>query len=209
MNIDEMTTEQLKQTAKSLKLEFSPNSGDQLLRDKIEVALMQKRVIAEEEVREKLRLEYRIKTDMAEIKEMALAAKITLTYPEKPTIVDVVRLKKRLGIEIKKPKPSPETLGIEASKKFYYKFTNHEQPRVDVTLDLGGKYMFHLWPGKKHVLPEYAVKFWEATCKTPSYKQAVVDGVEQSVRDPANEEDRFIFQRLGDAPDDAKFGVCM
>ena len=211
MKIEEMTIEQLRQTAKSLDVTFGPNTGDDLLREKIENALIAKKVRQEEEIRMKLQLEFKLKHDMAEIKEAAEYANIKFTYPDEPTIQDVVRLKKKLGLELKKPKPSPETIGIEASKRGIYKFTNVDSKDVDVILQLGEKYFFHLWPRKKFVLPEFAVKIWEDRCVVPAYKQQLdpLDGVEKSVRDYANDEKRFIFEYQGPAPADAEFGIVI
>jgi len=211
MEVNEMTIEQLRQTAKSLNVTFGPNSGEDVLRDKIESALMLKKVKQEEEMRMKLQMEFKLKHEMAEIKEAATYAGIMLEYPAEPTIQDVVRLKKKLGMEMKKPKPSPETLGIESSKKCFYKFTNVDAKDVDVILQLGEKYFFHLWPRKKFVLPEFAVKIWEERCVVPAYKPQLneLTGVTESVRDNANDSPRFIFQYMGDAPSDAEFGIVI
>jgi len=211
MEVKEMTIEQLRQTARSLEVTYGPNSSEDLLRDKIESALMAKKVRQEEEMRLKLQMEFKLKHEMAEIKEAATYAGIKLKYPEVATIQDVVRLKKKLGMEMKKPKPSPETIGIEASKRCFYKFTNVDSKNVDVILQLGEKYFFHLWPRKKFVLPEFAVNIWRNRCVIPAYKQQLdpLDGVMKSVRDTANDSPRFIFEYVGDAPADAEFGIVI
>ncbi len=211
MNTDEMTTEQLKQTAKSLNIAVGPNIKADTLRDKIGSALMYKQVRLEEEARQKIRLEYEMKTAMAEIRETAREANVTLEYPDEPTPADIVRLKRKLGMEILKPRPSPETLAIEKSKRAFYKFTNVADPKLDVNPNVGGKYFFHLFPGKTHCLPAWVVKFWEKKCRTPEYKKVVdpVDGVEKHVRDTENEAQRWIFEFKGDAPDGHEFGIVI
>ena len=111
--------------------------------------------------------------------------------------------------------PSPETLAIEASKRGYYVFNNLEQDDAAHSPILGGKYLVHLIPGQIHVLSEYHVKKWKQIAVVPQY-QRVDTGVApgpgttgqmaQECR-RVGDKSRFMFEYLGEAPQEAPFGM--
>ena len=114
---------------------------------------------------------------------------------------------KKLGID-KVDKTTPETIEIEKSKRVYVLFRNLESRRAERKFFWGDKYNFHLFPEKVHVLPLALIKHLETDCVMPVYGDVKSsDGQVQSVI--LSYEKRFSFERLGDAPVDAKFGVVL
>jgi hypothetical protein len=215
MELHEKTRDELEKLAEEYELKLPPKIGDEKLRKKIELAAIARRVKIETQERERLQLEAQIRKDIAEIKATAEIGKITITIPDKPTIDDVVRLKKEVGIKAKEPKPSPETLAIRNSKKVYATFVNREEDDVDVRFNVGGQNDFHLWPDKLHILPEWLIRYCRRKCIAPLYedKPDPVSGVPVSVK--VGSKPRFSFEILGDAPKDARaseaeeFGVVL
>ena len=137
-------------------------------------------------------------------------AKVKITIPADPTLADVVRLEKKLKMQIKQPKPSIETLAIEASKRVYATFRNMEENSKDVDIKScpGGKYVFHCWPGRKHVIPEWLIGYHAKQCSTPVMKN-IENAEGNMVPTQVGSEERFLWQVHGDAPQDAPFGVCI
>jgi len=173
------------------------------------VSAIEKRLRMEEEVRDKLRLEAQIRDGIAEVTAKAELRHIELDIPDKPTLKDVVRLKEQLGLEIKKPKPSPETIAIETSKKMYYTFRNQEEKGVDVKFCPGGKYHFHLFHGKLHVLPDSMPFHFRKYCQTPIFERRPNPNGNGEVSVHTSDEPRFILEPISDAPEDAKYGVVL
>ena len=215
MELRKENREGLLKIAKKIDFKVPKGIETEDLRQKLEYALIERHEKAAEEVREKLRNEAKLKQRIAELKANATLAKVTITIPENPTIMDVVRLEKELGIKKKIPKPSPETIAIEASKKVYALFRNLEQEDVDVVVMPGGKYRFHLWPDKVHVLPEWLIQTYRSK-KNPAgtrpqtdYKE--VTGHERIAAQMTRMErrQRFAFEVIDDAPKNAKFGVVL
>lgn len=203
--------EELLEIAKKLKLQGVKSLKLEDLRSKVEFAAIERHEKMAEEVREKVRVKAELKRRLAEVKASADLAKITIKIPDEPTILDVVRLEKELGIKKKIPKPSPETLAIEASKKVYAIFK--EPDDVDVHPCVGGKYKFHFWPEKVHVVPEWLINLYRSKKnpfgKRPQSRLEEVHGHEKIARRMSRPEmrSRFTFEIIGDAPQDAKFGV--
>ena len=155
-----------------------------------------------------------MRLDLAEIRAEAEFRGVTIDIPKEPTLTDIARLKKKLDIIIKEPKPSPETLAIESSKKVYAIFRNLEQADMDVKRNPGGKHWFHFWPDKVHVIPEWLIGYYSKNAIVPNYKKKTVktletaqiqDTIEKVVKGKGRQ--RFSFEVLGDAPDDASFGI--
>lgn len=145
--------EELLEYASKLKLKLPKNISDERLRESIEIEAIRKTVELEEKVRLRLQEQSVMKRDIAEIQGEAAVRGIKIDIPKEPTLLDIVKLKKELHLMIKEPKPSPETLAIETSKKVYAVFHNREQEDMDVTFNVGGKHWFHFWPEKVHVIP--------------------------------------------------------
>jgi len=169
----------------------------------------------EEEVRERIKAERALTTERARIIAESESLCIPIDIPEVPTELDLARARRKLGIEKKAVKPSPETIAIEASKRGYYIFTNREQDDASHTVNLGGKYVIHLIPDQVHVLSEYHVKKWHQIAVTPVYGK-VQTGVIPSgdtVGRPVEEcrrtgsKQRWSFEYLGEAPQEADFGL--
>lgn len=210
MELHEKSREELWESAKRLGLKPAKNIKTDVLADEVELATMKRRIRIEEEEREKLRVEYRIRQEIAEIRAAANLAKIPITIPDNPTAVDTARLRQEIGIKKKIAKPSPETKAIEASKKVYARFHNQESRDEDVHFNQGGKYDFDLWPERIHVLPEWLIGSLRRTAVIPIYGK---------IPDPHDDKKfisgrtgsltRFIFEVLGDAPNDADFGVVL
>lgn len=213
MELNEKSRKELWEFAKKLELQVTKNIDTEDLRTKIEFALIERHEKKAEEVREKYRNQAKLNQRIAEVKASATIAKISITIPENPTIMDVVRLEKELGIKRKIPKPSPETVAIEASKKVYALFRNLEDENVDIVAMPGGKYRFHWWPNKVHVVPEWLINFYRSR-KNPSGTRPHSEYREVSGHDkiaarmtPMERRQRFIFEIIGNAPKDAKFGI--
>lgn len=214
--------------AKRLKLDPPKNIKDDDLRNMVEVEAIRQTEVIKQKERLILEEQSRMNRDIAEIQAEAALRGIPIDIPKEPTLVDIARLRKELNIMKNEPKPSPETMAIEGgvdpktgktippSKKVYAVFHNREQEDMDVTINPGGKYWFHLWPEKVHVLPEWLIGWLRITAVHPVYDkkavpnpQAVKTGgtIEKSVKIASKP--RFLFEKLGDAPANASFGVVL
>lgn len=213
MSFQEKSREELLELAEKYELKVPKGMTTTKLMEKVELVAIERHERITEQVREKMKNEAIIKRRVAEIKVSAELVGIDIKVPEKPTIVDVIRLEKELGIKKKAPKPSPETVAIESSKKAYAVFRNLEQEDVDIVASVGGKYRFHFWPDKVHVLPLWLINHYRSK-KNPSgtrpysqYKEVqghktIAAGMTRTER-----KQRFTFEIIGDAPDDAEFGM--
>lgn len=213
MALHDKSREELWEIGKKLGLSLMKNIDTEDLRAKVERAAIERHERITEEVREGLKAKAEIKRRVTELKVSADLAKIPITIPEESTIADVVRLEKEFGIKKKVPKPSPETLAIEASKKVYALFRNLEERDVDVIALVGGKHRFHFWHAKVHVVPEWLIQHYRSRANPagtrPHSEYRDVHGHDKiaAAMSPTKREARFIFETLGDAPPDAKFGV--
>ena len=163
----------------------------------------------EEKVRAEIKAEAVIKQRVADVQAEAELSHVKITIPSEPTLADVTRLEKKLKMKIKEPKPSPETLAIEASKKVYATFRNMEEncKDVDIVSKPGGKHRFHCWPGRKHVIPEWLIGYHTKQCVNSIVKN-VTNAEGNEIPTVVGHEERFLWQVHGDAPADAPFGVC-
>jgi hypothetical protein len=211
------TREELLEIGEKLKLEFPKNIPEERLRNMIETEVIKKSVELEEKVRLRLQEQSRMNRDIADIQAEASLRGIKIEIPKEPKLTDIMRLKKELDLMIKEPKPSPETLAIEKSKKVYAVFHNREQEDMDIPdFTVGGKHWFHLWPEKVHILPEWLINHWRKTARYPLYGKTTVPNP-QGVKVGETIEkvgrigwkQRFLFEILGDAPSDASFGVVL
>ncbi len=214
MDLLDKNKEELLGLAKKLSLKLQGNYSEEKLREMVEMAAIKKTVEMEEKVRLNLQAAAKLRIDIAEIQAEAKIRGLSVEIPEDPTLSQIIEIKKKLNMSIKEPKPSPETLAIEASKKVYAIFRNLEQKDMDLKTNPGGKYWFHFWPGKIHVIPEYFIRFFRKTAVYPDYEKRVVAAVEsakigatveKSVR--GEDEQRCMFEVIGEAPDDATFGI--
>lgn len=169
----------------------------------------------EEDARQKFRVAHLIQLNRATILAEAKVARVVIDLPENPTEKDLAEARVKLGIKKVEVKPSPETLAIEASKRGYYRFTNLRQDDAAHTVNPGGKYYFNLIPDQIHVLPVWLINFCRRKAVVPTYERVptgVVPGPD-SVGQIAEEcrrtggKARFSFADLGEAPQDAKFGL--
>ncbi|KKN19560.1 hypothetical protein LCGC14_0944460 [marine sediment metagenome] len=208
------TRDELKEYAGKMQLKYAKNISDDNLRNLVEMEAIKRTVEIEERARLKLQQESKMRLDLAEIRAEADIRGVTIDIPKEPTLTDIARLKKELDIIIKEPKPSPETLAIESSKKVYAIFRNLEQDDMDVLRNPGGKHWFHFWPDKVHVIPEWLIGYYRKTATVPRYEKKTVrtletaqiqETIEKVVR--TKDRQRFSFEVLGDAPDDASFGI--
>lgn len=167
------------------------------------------------EAEEKIREQRRIQTEKAGIVAESEQLKIAVDLPENPTELQLAKARVKLGIEKTQVKPSPETVAIEASKRNYYEFMNIEQRDASHSTNPGGKYMIHLIAGQIHVLTEWHVRFFKQKAVSPVYER-VETGIEpgpNTVGKLAQEcrkvrgEPRWMFEYLGEAPQDAPFGL--
>lgn len=211
------TREQLEEIAEKLNLKVTKKMPDSELIEKIETEAIRRTVEMEEKVRLRLQEESKVKRELAEIQAEAAIRGVTIEIPPNPTTKDTLKLKKKLNMMIKEPKPSPETLAILKSKKVYALFRNLQQKDEDVTFNVGGKHTFHLWPGKIHVLPEWIIGYCRRKATEPDYIKRIVktletakvdEMVERSVRTNADEQ-RWTFEILGDAPQNSSFGIVL
>ena len=215
--------EELLEYAGKLKLDFPKNISDEKLRESIESEVIRKTVELEEKARLRLQEQSVMKRDLADIQAEADIRGVAIEIPKEPTLVDIARLKKKLNMMIKEPKPSPETLAIEASRKVYAVFHNREQEDMDVSFCPGGKHMFHLWPEKVHILPEWLIGWLRKTARYPIYDKTMVPNP-QAVKMGGSVEkvgrvgwkQRFLFEVINDdkgqpakVPDKASFGVVL
>lgn len=208
--------EELLELAGKLKLEFHKNITDERLREIIETEAIRKTVELEEKARLRLQEQSVMRRDIAEIQAEASVRGIKIDIPAEPTLVDIAKLKKELNLMIKEPKPSPETLAIEKSKKVYAVFHNREQEDKDDLINPGGKYWFHLWPEKVHVLPEWLIGQLRKTARYPVYgkvttpnPQSVKTGDTMERTGRVSWKQRYLFSDISPAPDNAKFGVVL
>lgn len=178
-------------------------------------AVQRKQIAGTERIRaeeaEKIRQEYRLKQERGELIAESEAAAIPIDLPDPCTDADLAKARNRLGLEKKKVKPSPETLAIEASSRNYYIFRNLQQDDVDITCYPGGKYRFHLMPGELHVLPAYLPKLFRSRATEPVYKRIPVKNAQGEVVGENTvktaDKPRFTFELVGEAPQDAPFGL--
>ncbi|GAG54529.1 unnamed protein product, partial [marine sediment metagenome] len=179
--------QKLKEDAKKLGIKGNLPMAE--LKEAVEKKSIEARLTYEYEISEKLKHEYKLKLARAEIIAESESLCIPIDLPEKPTELDLAKARKMLGMKKKEPKPSPETLAIEASKRAYYLFRNLEQEDVDISCIPGGKYHIDLIPNKVHVLSEYHIKFFR--------QKAVVPVMERVPRADGKGEDT---QRTGSKP---------
>ena len=180
-----------------------------------EAKKIEARLRFEDETREKFKNERKMTIDRAEIIAESESLCIPIDIPEKPTVLQLAKARKTLGMKKKEVKPSPETLAIEAGKRGYYIFTNREQDDANHTVNLGGKYVIHLVPDKVHVLSDFHIKRWRKCAVTPQYAKVstgVVPGpgtVGQAAErcERTGDKPRFAFEYIGEAPVDAVFGL--
>lgn len=202
----------LREQAKEFGIDCPPNlvPGERMDKLKLDIthARMKKRIVEEEKVRAEIRAAAEIKRRVADVEAEARLNHVEVTIPSDPTLADVVRLEKQLKMKVAEPKPSPETLAIRASKKVYATFINLEEKGVDVVSAPGGEHRFHCWPGKKHVIPEWLIKYHDEQCTVPVIK-GVKNAEGNTIPTKVGEEKRFLWQVHGDAPADAPFGVVI
>jgi hypothetical protein len=180
-----------------------------------EALSIEARLKFEDETREKFKRERQITTDRAEIVAESESLCILIDLPENPTELELAKARRTLGLKKTEIKPSPETVAIEASKRGYYVFTNREQDDASHTVNLGGKYFIHLVPDQVHVLSEYHTRRWRQIAVVPNYQRVptgvtagpntVGQAVEECKR--VGDKPRFAFEYLGEAPQDARFGL--
>jgi len=173
------------------------------------------RVRFAEETRDTIRREREIITERAGLIAESESLCIPIDLPETPTELELARARTKLGLQKKEFRPSPETVAIEASKKRYYVFINRIQDDASHSTNPGGKYMINLIPDQVHVLSEWHVKYFKQHSIEPVYdrvKTGVVPGpgtegqaVEECKR-VANKP-RWAFEDLGEAPQEAEFGL--
>ncbi len=181
-----------------------------------QAAEIQEKARFEFEIQEKFRLERQVQIDRAAIVTKARSRGISIDIPEKPTELELA--KARLTLDMKKAeiRPSPETVAIESSKRGYYIFTNLEQDDAGHTINPGGKHVIDLFPDQIHVLSAFHIKFCRQKAVTPIYGRVAVPGLvpgpetvgrmkEECKR--TGSKPRFSFEYLGEAPQDAPFGI--
>lgn len=196
----------LNKEAKKLGVDTEGMDTDQIIEaiQRKQIAITE-RIRAEE--REKLQQEYKLVRDRSELIAESESLGIVIDLPEPCTETDLAKARRKLGLEKTKAKPSPETLAIDASKKWYYIFRNLEQDDVDVTCCPGGKYRIHLVPNEIHVLSEYHIKFFRQKAVTPVYDRVPSKDGKRENTQKVGEKQRFTFEPLDVAPQDAEFGV--
>ena len=177
-----------------------------------EAVKIEARLKYEFEVAEKFKTERQVQIDRASIVTEAKSLKIPIDLPEKPTELELAQARQLLGMKKVEVKPSPETVAIESSKRGYYIFTNREQDDASHTVNLGGKYTIYLIPDQIHVLSDYHIRKWRQIATVPIYKRVPVDGplIEGQMGEVCKRtggKPRFAFDYLGEAPQDAPFGI--
>ncbi len=206
IKVGNMKPETIKKAIASKKAEVGPTGISAEEAKKIDARLRY-----EAEVGETIRQERRIKTQIAELTAESESLNIPIDLPDNPTELELARARRNLGLKKKEEKPSPETLGIEASKRGYYAFYNQEQKDASHTVNLGGKYVIHLIAKQIHVLSEYHVRRWKQIAVTPEYTRvptgSTKDGDMGEQCQLTGSEPRFMFEYLGEAPQEAPFGL--
>lgn len=176
-----------------------------------EAAKIEASLKLEFEIREKRRIEIQAEKDRAAIVVESEALRIPIDLPEKPTELQLAKARQLLGMKKLEVKPSPETVAIEKSKRRYYIFTNIEQDDAAHTIATGGKYIIHLIPGQVHVLSVFHIRFFRQKAVTPIYSRvptgSTVEGQMGEQCKRTGSKPRFAFEDLGEAPDDAPFGM--
>jgi len=216
MELLSKSRDELWEIGKKLKLDVAKNISTDDLMDAIESEAIRRTVEMEENARLKLKAEAQTRRDIADIQAEAKLRGIQVDIPAEPTLTDILGLKKKLNLMIKEPKPSPETLAIESSKKVYAIFHNREQDDMDVTINVGGKYNFHFWPEKVHIIPEYLIGYLRRKASYPVYGKKMVPnpnsletGAMIETTGKVATKKRFLFEVLGDAPEGSSFGVIL
>ena len=176
-----------------------------------EAKKIEARLKYESKIQEELRTEIEARKERASIIAESESLSIPIDLPEKPTELELARARRKLGIQKKEVKPSPETVAIEASKRGYYRFANREQDDASHSPNLGGKYLIHLIPDQVHVLSEYHVRRWKHVAVTPVYERVATgltgDGDMAQRCERTGSKPRFMFEYLGSAPQEAPFGM--
>lgn len=184
-----------------------------------EAKAIRARLLAEEEIRDQIRAERAIINEHARITAESETLKIPSGLPlvEVCSEIDLARARTKLSMTKLEVKPSPETVAIENSQRGYYIFTNREQDDAAHTVNPGSKYTIHLIPDMVHVLSKFHIDFFRQKAVYPVYKRmptGVVPGpntvgqaAEKCVRVAGKP--RFAFEYLGNAPDDAEFGMVL
>jgi hypothetical protein len=205
-------TERLRGEAGKLGVETDGMNKDDL------VAAIQRKQIAatvriEAEEREKLKQEYRLTQERSEIIAESESLGIPIELPDPCTVLDLAKARQKLGMEKTRVKPSPETLAIEASEKNYYIFRNLEQDDVDVSCNVGGKYRFDFIPDQIHVLPKYITTYMRKRAVVPVYSRIQVPGATEGsfkeITKKTSVKQRFSFEFVDKAPQEAEFGVVL
>lgn len=181
----------------------------------VEAKKIEARLKYEFKIQEENRVRIQREKEHASLIAESDSLKIKIDLPKNPTELQLAKARRTLGMKKVEVKPSPETLGIEASKRGYYVFTNLRQDDAAHTVNLGGKYTVHLIPGQIHVLSAYHIKKWKQVAVYPKYER-VETGVKPS-QDTTGQfaqkcqrvggTSRFMFEYLGEAPQDAPFGM--
>lgn len=203
--------DELFELAKSLKLNPPKNISTERLKDLVERARIAHTIKVEEEVRAELQAKAKLKLDIAEIKATAEINRIKLDIPPEPTLEDVIRLQKELNIKKKEPIPSPETIAIEKSKKVYATFHNQEEEELDVKINPGGVYWFHLFDGHVHVIPEWLIGHCNRQAVFPIYEDKPDPVTGQPISVKTGTKRRWIFETHTECevPKDTPFGVVL
>jgi hypothetical protein len=182
MNVNEMDEKQLREAAKKLQVKVPPNIKRENLEEMVQVAQFKKEL---------------------ELKEKAKAERAK----------DV---QKMLNLDpATKAKPSPETIAIANSKKVYAVFHNLEEEGVDVEFNKGCTHNFHWYDQYIHIVPQCLVE--ENRDRQNPIGKRPIHGMRKDPRiQMANEvstiighKPRYRLEVLGDAPQEAQFGVII
>lgn len=180
--MSELTIEQLREKAKKFGLKVPPNIKYEKLEEMVQVAIYKKEL---------------------ELKEKAKAER-------KKEIESLLSLDPQT-----KSKPAPETIAIANSKKVYALFTNVQDEGADIEFNKGCTHTFHLYHDYLHVLPQCLIEE-NKDLKSPIGKRPI----HAMRRNPASRVDnmastivghkrRYTYEVVGDAPQDALFGVVL
>lgn len=204
----QVPVERLRPEVAKLGIESGDMNKDELVKA-IQRKQIADRVRIEAEEREKLKQEYRLSKDRSEIIAESESLGHPIELPDPCTDLDLAKARRTLGIKKTEFKPSPETLAIEASKKAYYIFRNLEQDNVDVSCNIGGKHRFDFVPDAVHVLPTWIVGYMRSRAVFPVYGRVPrPDGKGENTQ-KTGEKQRFTFEFIEDAPQEAEFGVVL